>query len=290
MDLKILQDIPPWEWPRGIGNEFLVVLRNPQAAAADRLLAAEFAGDLVVLDNFLAHTLLAIVSSSAESEKLRAKAAISLGPVLEQAELAEFDDPDAVPVSENTFRKITQTLRKVYVDPTVPKLVRRRILEAAVRSPQAWHAEAILAAYASDDPEWKLTAVFCMRYVRGFDRQILEALKSANPKIHYEAVCAAGECELDAAWPHLAALVTAANTSKDLLLAAIQAVSGIRPREAAELLADLVDSGDKDIAEAAAEAMSMADGPWRDEFEDEFDEDFEDEDDEPGSGRRETIH
>ena len=39
-----------------------MVLRNPQAAAADRLLAAQFAGDLVVLDGFLSHTLLAIVS------------------------------------------------------------------------------------------------------------------------------------------------------------------------------------------------------------------------------------
>ena len=286
MDLKILRDIPPWEWPRGIGNEFLMVLRNPQAAAADRLLAAQFAGDLVVLDNFLAHTLLAIVSNAAEPEKLRAKAAVSLGPVLEQAELDEFDDPEAVPVSESTFRKITQTLRKVYVDGAVPKLVRRRILEAAVRSPEAWHTEAILTAYASDDPEWKLTAVFCMRYVRGFERQILEALESADPRIHYEAVCAAGECELDAAWPHLAALVEAADTGKDLLLAAIQAVSSVRPGETAELLADLADSGDKDIAEAAAEAMSMAEGPWRDEFEDEFD----DEDDERGTGRRETIH
>jgi hypothetical protein len=286
MDLKILQDIPSWEWPRGIGHEFLMVLRNPQAAAADRLLAAEFAGDLVVLDGFLAQTLLAIVSNPAEPDKLRAKAAVSLGPVLEQADLDEFDDPDAVPISENTFRKIALTLRKVYLDVTVPKLVRRRILEAAVRSPAAWHAEAILTAYGCDDPEWKLTAVFCMRYVQGFDRQILEALESADPKIHYEAVCAAGEWELEAAWPHLAALVTAADTGKDLLLAAIQAVSSVRPSETAELLAHLADSGDKDIAEAAAEAISMAEGPWSGEFEDEF----EDEDDESGYGRRETIH
>ena len=175
---------------------------------------------------------------------------------------------------------------KVYLDTAVPKLVRRRILEAAVRSRKEWHAEAILTAYASDDPEWKLTAVFCMRYIRGFDRQILEALESADPKIHYEAVCAAGEWELDAAWPHLAALVTAADTGKDLLLAAIEAVSTIRPRETAALLADLADSDDKEIAEAAGEAMSMAEGPWRDEFEDEF----EDDDDELGAdaARRST--
>jgi hypothetical protein len=285
MDLKILQDIPPWAWPRGIGNEFLMVLRNPHAAAADRLLAAQFAGDLVVLDGFLAHTLLAIVSDAAEPEKLRARAAVSLGPVLEQAERREFDDP-ALPVREDIFRKIEQSLREVYLDTAVPKLVRRRILEAAVRSRKEWHAGAILTAYASDDAEWKLTAVYCMRYIRGFDRQILEALESADPKIHYEAVCAAGEWELDAAWPHLAALVTAAGASKHLRLAAIEAVSTIRPRETAALLADLADSDDKEIAEAAGEAMSLAEGPWRDEFEDEF----EDGDDEPRGGRRETIH
>ena len=56
-----------------------------------------------MLDGFLAHTLLAIVSDAAEPEKLRAKAAVSLGPVLEQAELEEFDDPDAVPVQGGYF-------------------------------------------------------------------------------------------------------------------------------------------------------------------------------------------
>jgi len=83
-----------------------------------------------------------------------------------------------------------------------------------------------------------------------------------------------------------AALVTAPGTSKHLRLAAIEAVSTIRPRETAELLADLADSDDKEIAEAAGEAVSLAEGPWSDGFEDEF----ENEDDEPRRGRRETIH
>jgi hypothetical protein len=91
---------------------------------------------------------------------------------------------------------------------------------------------------------WRLTAVFCMRFVRGFDEQILEALDSRNPDIHYEAVCAAGAWEVDAAWPHIAALVTSGETDKPLLLAAIEAVASIRPREAAEILDDLTDSDD----------------------------------------------
>jgi hypothetical protein len=283
MDLKQLQDTPPWEWPRGIDHKFLTILRDPKAKASDRLLAAELAGDFTVINDPLADALLIIVGNAAEPEELRAQAAISLGPALEQADIDEFDDPDAVPISEKTFRKIKQSLRKVYADSGVPKLVRRRILEAAVRAPEDWHSNAIRTAWSSADPEWKLTAVFGMRHVRGFDEQIVEALESADPLIHYEAVCAAGNWEVDAAWPHVTALLAAPGTDKDLLIAAMHAVAYIRPGEAGVLLVDLADSEDEDIAEAASESMAVAEGMSDDEFED--DDDFDDEDDED-----ETIH
>jgi hypothetical protein len=45
-----------------------------------------------------------------------------------------------------------------------------------VRAPQDWHENAVGSAYASGDDTWKLTAVFCMRFVRGFDGQIVEEL------------------------------------------------------------------------------------------------------------------
>jgi hypothetical protein len=43
-----------------------------------------------------------------------------------------------------------------------------------------------------------------------------------------------------------------------LLLAAIEAVGNIRPQEAGEILLDLADSRDEEIAEAANAAISMA--------------------------------
>ena len=287
MDLKRLQDIPPWEWPRGIGNKFLTILRDRGANASDRLLAAGLAGDFTVINDPLAEALLSILGNAAEPEELRAQAAISLGPALEQADIDEFEDPDSVPISEKMFRKIKQSLRKVYLDSGLPKLVRRRILEVAVRAQEEWHADAIRTAWSSGDREWVLTSVFCMNYVRGFDKQIMEALENSDPDIHYQAVRAAGTWEVDAAWPHVAALLTAEGTSKEILLAAIEAVATIRPREAGVLLMDLADSEDEDIAEAADEAMSMAAGFPDDEFDDEDDEDDEDE---SASGNRETIH
>jgi len=172
----------------------------------------------------------------------------------------EFEEADDVPIAKRTFHRIQESLRKLYMDAGVPKDVRRQILEGSVRAPQDWHREAVRAAYGSDDEAWRLTAVFCMRFVRGFDEQILEALDSTNPDIHYEAVCAAGAWGVDAAWPHIAALVTSGETDKPLLLAAIEAVASIRPREAAEILDDLTDSDDEDIVEAVSEAMTMAEG------------------------------
>jgi HEAT repeat protein len=260
MDVKTLAKIPPWEWPDGTDTALLDILRDGRASASDRLVAAELAGDVTVINDEIVAALLATLQSRDESQKLRGQAAISLGPVLEYADTEEFDDPDSVPIAEPTFHKIQESLRKLYMDAGVPKDVRRRILEAAVRAPQDWQRDAIRAAYASDDEAWRLTAVFCMRFVRGFDQQILEALESGNPDIHYEAVCAAGNWEVEGAWPHVVALVTSGRPEKRLLLAAIEAVGTIRPREAADILDDLADSSDEDIADAVSEALAMAAG------------------------------
>ena len=263
MDLRSLIDTLPWEWPKNAGKLFLETLVDKQANESDRLIAAELAGDLTVMNDELAEVLLAIVGSGDEPEELRRKAAISLGPVLEQGytelvEDDEFDDPGGVPISFDTFRNIQDSLRQLYLDESNPKELRRRILEAAVRAPQDWQTDPIRAAYSSGDKEWMRTAVFAMGRVRGFDNQILEALESSDPAIHCEAVNAAGVWELDAAWPHVVALVEDPSTPKDLLLAAIEAVGYIRPHEAGEILADLADSRDGEISEAATEAIAMA--------------------------------
>ena len=113
-----------------------------------------------------------------------------------------------------------------------------------------------------------LTAVFSMRWVRGFDDQILDALKSTDPEIRCEAVNAAGNWELDAAWPHIVEIVNDPRTAKGLRIAAIHATN-IRPLEARELLEDLRDSKDEEIAEAAAEVIIMAEACDLDEDEEE---------------------
>jgi hypothetical protein len=259
MNVRTLSETPPWEWPKNARKILRDALTNRQAPAADRVTAAELAGDLVVMNDDLAGVLLGIVEDSSEPEQLRARGAISFGPILDQADMEGFEDPEEIPISEKTFVRIQASLQKLAQDERVPKELRRRVLEASVRAPQGWHQSAVRAAYDTGDREWILTAVFAMRWIRGFDPEILQALKSTDPETHFEAVSAAGACELEAAWPHVLELVENARTTpKPLLLAAIEAVGSIRPREAATVLGDLTGSRDEEIAEAAEEAIMMA--------------------------------
>lgn len=258
MDLRELENIPPWEWPEDTEIFLRNMLSNKQEQVADRLLAAEFSGEFAVLCDELAETLLSVVEDGDDPEELRSRAAISLGPALDYCDTMEFEDAEQDPISEQVFSKIQDSLRKLYEQPALPPPVRRSVLEAAVRAPQDWQKKAVRAAYYSDDRDWRRSAVFCMRFVSGFEKEITESLQSNDADIHYQAVLAAGAWQVDRAWKHITKLAADDHTEKALRLAAIEAVAGIRPREAAAILTPLLDSGDDDLVDAAYEALSYA--------------------------------
>ena len=112
-----------------------------------------------------------------------------------------------------------------------------------------------------------------MCYIRGFDEEILQALKSDDDEVHYHAVRAAGNWGLDGAWSHVASLVSPPHPDKDILLAAVEAVGAIRPEEAAGVLGDLLESDDEEVVEAVHEALMFAEGEM-----DLDDEDWDEED------------
>lgn len=258
MDLKILYDtIPPWDWPKDAAEIFQEIIDNHSADLSDRLLAAEMAGNLVVFNDTLAKTLLSVLGNNDEPTELRARAAISFGPAFEHVDLYEFDDPDDIILSEEMVREVQVSFKKFYNDEGFPKEVRRRILEAAVRAPQDWHSASVRAAFAGGDENWQCTAVFCMRFIEGFDQQILEALESEKPDIRYEALLAAGNWELAKAWPAVARLVADPDIDKTMLLAAIDAAANIGLPESVAFLEKLLYSDDEDIADAAHEALGM---------------------------------
>jgi hypothetical protein len=270
MNLKTLENTPSWDWPDDAGTLIRATLSDKRATESDRVLAASLGGDLIVMNDELAEILLAIVSAGDESDELRAKSAISLGPALEEVEMeGGFDEPEELQISKEVFDRIQETFHRLLLDQKVPKEVRRRVLEASVRSSQPWHAEEVRNAYGDGDEEWRLTAVFCMRYIKGFDDQIIEALENENSDIQYEAVRAAAAWELQGCWPSVARLLKK-NTEKLTLLAAIEAAAAIHPENISEIVGDFLESDDEDIADAALDAISEAEGRlgWDDDPDD----------------------
>ena len=108
----------------------------------------------------------------------------------------------------------------------------------------------------------------------GFRCDTLESLTSKNEDIRYEAVCAAGNWEVDAAWSHITKIVTSKKTDKRLLLAAIEATAGIRPDETLSVLHDLLNSEDEDIVDAVHEAVAMAGDDWAEGTDDDEDDEW----------------
>jgi len=266
MDLNELHELPPWDWPNDAGERLAAALLDEAADPANRRLAAELAGNITVASDDLAQALLGIIRSPENPPELRATAAISLGPVLEDVDLYGFDD-DLVepPVSPSVAAEIGSALRAVYTDAEAPTEARRSALEASVRAPEAWHDGAVRAAYHSGDAAWRRTAVFCMGFVDGFEEEILEALESEDPEVRFEAVRSAGHQAVGAAWSRVRAILRTERSDKVLILAAIDAAASIRfddPDGLAEALGELPDSDDEEIADAALEALMMAEGEW----------------------------
>ena len=272
MKMRDLAEIPRWDWPQTASVSILEALRNREAPSDERQLAVELAGDLVVLNDDLAGELLGILENPTEPESLRGQAAISLGAALEEVGMTEggaFDEWDIPAVTEPALERARAALRKAYQNLENPMEVRRGALEASARAPEPWHAEAVRTAYGEEDPEWRLTAVFCMRFVQGFEAEIVEALESEDPMTLFQAVQASRDQAVPKAWPRIRELVRTAASGiplipehpglgRSLLMAAMHAVAMIRPDMAEELLGDFIGAADEDLSDAAMGALDVA--------------------------------
>ena len=282
MDLTILDEIGPWEWPENAKQAIKDALGDRTRSVDERSTAANYAGEVVVMDDEMAGLLLAIITSPDEVDRLRARAAIALGPTLQQCDedgFGEFPYSEEL-ISQETYNRIREALQSVFNDKSNPSMVRRRALEAAVRAPADWHADAIRQAYAMKDGDWKQTAVFCMGYVRGFDQEILQALESRYDDMKFEAIRAAGSAEIESAWPLIRDILENPKTDRSNILAAIEASGSLCPRDDSDVIYELTESDDEEIAEAAEEALTFINI----DDSDFGDDDDSDDDTEPESG------
>jgi HEAT repeat protein len=190
-------------------------------------------------------------------EEIRAAAASVLSPALAAAVAAEQEaGAPASPLSPAAAEAVRQGLRHLYYDSESPKEVRRRALEASVQSPGAWMEGAVRAAWASDDPEWRTTAVFCMTRLPGFADELLAALRDRQPSVRLEAARAAGDSALEAAASRLLALARAADEEPLVRMAAMESLALLGDQEAIGPLREIATTADPELAFAARAALA----------------------------------
>ena len=274
MNLRTLKDTPPWDWPEGTGKTLLDILRDDRPSESDLLLATELAGDFTVINDELVDALLSILRSGDRPEEVRGRAAISLGPVLEHADTEAFEDADDLPIAERTFHRIQESLRKLYMDASVPTDVRRRILEASVR------ASAGLAPGCDPrrlrERRRRLEAHRCLLHALRSRIRCADSRSARQREPRYPL--RGGHC----GW-QLGSRTQPGRTSPPSSPQGRPRSPCCWPRSTPspasvrttrpELLADLADSDDEDIADAVHEALAMAEGPSGEDENDERDDD-----------------
>lgn len=212
------------------------------------------------MDDATAAAILDLVTTG-PSEEVRADAVIALGPIIEECGMdyddalgLEPDDEFGPPVSRETFAAIVERIRAIYDDEAQPKLLRRRAFEVLVRDLEPWQREAIRKHYRSSDLEWRLTAVFAMGMMTGFEKELVEVVISSEGVLLSEAVRSAGQIGATRAAPRIRELATSEETERDLRCEAILALPHVDP-DAFEILDELTAAHDPVIAEAAEEAL-----------------------------------
>lgn len=185
---------------------------------------------------------------SDSSEQVQAAAALALGRFALLAEYGELKPEDA--------ERVTQALLAATRNITKPPEARRRALEAvsALSLPEV--KRAILEYYHSDNPLFKVSAVFAMG--RNCHREwlpaLLEEMTSEEPELRYEAAGAIGEVGEQEAVPRLIQLATD-DPDMDVRLTAVQALGKVGGDNARKFLQKLLTSPNQAVRQAAGEAL-----------------------------------
>lgn len=282
--LAALSELGLWEWPRDAHG--LVAQGLESDDTETRLLALESAAES--FDQALLGRVVQLLHGDPELD-VRAAAAVSLGPALElmSDEMFEDDlqdddlDPEEareLPLTLADYRALENDLQGLFNDTEAPPELRRRCLEAAVRSPRPWHEDAIRRALDESGLAWRLTAIFCAGYVQGFRGEICEALDDPSPEVRMEAIRSAGEGEIKELGPEILDLAKDPETLEPLRIASVEALVTLNP-PGTEALLDSLSQGDGDLAEMATlvleELANMQAAENSAEFSESEDEDHE---------------
>ncbi|MGI6524535.1 MAG: hypothetical protein ACOX2O_04475 [Bdellovibrionota bacterium] len=261
--LKLLSTTPPWEWPMDVDKILLSIITDKNTPFSDRLRGVDLAGELSVINLELVQALQDIISSKDESYELRGAAISSIGAILEEVSSANylneitFIDSEEDLIKIEDLLEIRDLLHNIFNDTSEFDETRRRALESAVRTPEEWTKAAVEDAYKSSDVAWKVTALYCMRYLPNFKEEVLAELTSINPEMKRYAVEAVAAHKFQEAWPKLKSIILSEYSDKDLLDSAIYAA--VKIKGSTDLLTELPELNAPELKEIVLSSAALED-------------------------------
>lgn len=256
--LETLSSLGLWEWPED--GHTIVAKGLADLDVETRLLGLECAAES--FDRALVTRMIELWHGDPETV-VQAAAAVSLGPALELMSDEMLDDEgddegpsledieDALPLTLEAFKALETDLQRRFEDTAEEPEVRRRCLEAAVRSPRDWHKAGVRYAFEQEGQAWRLTAVFCAGYVPGFGGEITDALDDEAPEVRMEAIRSAGVGGIEVLGPEILDLLKDEEAYEPFRIAAAETLVHLDPPGTREVLEDL-SQGEGDLAEMAA--------------------------------------
>jgi HEAT repeat protein len=187
-----------------------------------------------------------------QAAMVRAAAATGLARFVYAGEIEELP--------QRLLHEIEELLLKTYHSSDAPE-VRRAALAALGYSSRAEVDGLIESAFASDDRQWKATALFAMGRSANSDWEprVIDMLQSNYPLLREEAARAAGELELRRALPTLMEMLD--DPDPNTLRAVIWSLSQIGGEGVQEVLQRLYkqadDEAELDLIEAAMENLTF---------------------------------
>jgi len=256
-ELDALLSSPSYSWPASAAG---VVEQALDSADPDTLLRSlGIAGDLAVMNQRIATRLLALIAGSG-SAPARVAAVLAFGPALEQAFQVGLDHPfdrsfDEPALTPALFDRIRATLGTLFHDLSQPDELRRASLKSSIHASDSWHREAVSEAFGRPELEWKVTAIYCMGRLAGFEAELVGALASTDQRLKCEAVRSVALRQLEAAGPIVLELAGRTSLGAPVRQAAIEALGWLCPPGSGELLRRLAGSDDQTLAELADQAL-----------------------------------
>lgn len=204
-------------------------------------------------DAALIPTFLDMLKTDPERE-VRAAAATALGRYIYAGELEE--------IPQDAFHQVEDVLLQT-VSGTEEAEIRRAALEALGFSSRDEVSKLIEKAFASDDKQWKASALFAMGRSANqqWQPQVLSMLEHKLPLIRSEAARAAGELEIREAVPLLVELLDDPDEStRQASIWSLSQIGGDGVMDLLQRMFEKADEVDADLLESALDNLAFNEG------------------------------